>query len=306
MSKFFTLFIFTVINNFVASATTCTYTATSGNWNNSANWSCGRNPQAGDIINIPAGSVVDVNANISLTGSATFIYIRGTLNFATSDKIDMGAGSGIQIFTNGHLTGDNGDASQKININGSEVWRSKCTGGLTSPRCGDVNGAVSYGTPLPVTLTSFTLTEDDKTVTLQWKTATMKNFSHFEIEKAGEDFNWIYAGSALPNNTGSYQYTDEKSGENYYRLKMIDLDGQFEYSPTLAAKSTKDDLLFITGNKVTVITNEPGKLYLYNLYGACISETSTHEGKNEVIVPGGIYSIIHNGKHFGKFVISDN
>ena len=77
---------------------------------------------------------------------------------------------------------------------------------------------------------------------LNWKTATEYNFNGFEIEKSfdGASFNYLTKiaakGSNIENN---YAAVDAKPYPNftYYRLKMIDRDGSFNYSAIVKVKT---------------------------------------------------------------------
>ncbi len=76
-------------------------------------------------------------------------------------------------------------------------------------------------------------------VFLQWTTANEINLDHFIVERSlnGRDFTAI--GTVKAINTGNYSYTDNnptttpnsKPQTIFYRLKMLDKDGQFTYSP---------------------------------------------------------------------------
>jgi hypothetical protein len=96
---------------------------------------------------------------------------------------------------------------------------------------------VNIVTVLPVELLHFTATPLEKNVSLFWATASEKNSSHYEIEHSKDGQLFTKIGSVKGSNNSvikqSYEFLDEKavSGMNYYRLKMVDNDGQFEYSP---------------------------------------------------------------------------
>jgi hypothetical protein len=106
------------------------------------------------------------------------------------------------------------------------------------------NGGVDKQTPLPVELVSFTAKKKDKKdVIAEWKTVAEQNVSHFEIEvaKGNADYQsnrFVKIGEvASPGNTNAernYSFTDiepDKSGVRYYRLKIVDRDNTFAYSP---------------------------------------------------------------------------
>ncbi|HUM52685.1 MAG TPA: T9SS type A sorting domain-containing protein, partial [Chitinophagales bacterium] len=68
------------------------------------------------------------------------------------------------------------------------------------------------------------------------QTASEKNTLKFEIQKSLESSNWLSIGenTAAGNSTTlrNYDFNDNNPvfGNNYYRLKIIDLDGTFTYS----------------------------------------------------------------------------
>ena len=98
----------------------------------------------------------------------------------------------------------------------------------------------------PVTLSSFDaeLMKENR-ITLNWTTASEINSSHFEIERKlerQEDFEYIGKVAAATESTNNlnYNFLDRPYSPEetyvYYRLKMVDLDGSFEYSDIKAVK----------------------------------------------------------------------
>ncbi|WP_218127087.1 integrin alpha [Catalinimonas alkaloidigena] len=104
----------------------------------------------------------------------------------------------------------------------------------------DGNGMADYRqiAPLPITLVSFAAVPTTKTVELTWETAAEFNNSHFEIERSqnGQNFETIgqLRGAGTSHQRLAYQFTDQRpyTGENYYRLKQVDLDGTVSYTET--------------------------------------------------------------------------
>jgi hypothetical protein len=93
--------------------------------------------------------------------------------------------------------------------------------------------------PLPVELLSFTATKQDKDILLQWQTASEKNTERFDIERSynGKDFEYTgktVSAADMSNTLRSYNAIDEEYARTaaivYYRLKIVDYDGFFEYS----------------------------------------------------------------------------
>jgi uncharacterized delta-60 repeat protein len=104
-----------------------------------------------------------------------------------------------------------------------------------------VRYSLSEGGPLPVTLLDFKGSlQNNNTVLLQWQTVNEYNLSGFTVQRSnnGGDFNTIGYVAAKHNNNSKTDYTTVDNhplqGVNYYRLQMIDQDGQFTYSKTVA------------------------------------------------------------------------
>ncbi|MBK7267682.1 MAG: T9SS type A sorting domain-containing protein [Ignavibacteriales bacterium] len=97
------------------------------------------------------------------------------------------------------------------------------------------NSGLNY--PLPVELTSFNAAIRNGLVDLKWETATEVNNYGFEVERKSTNADWSKIGFVEGHNSTNspkyYSYSDkpEGTGKIAYRLKQIDNDGQFEYSP---------------------------------------------------------------------------
>lgn len=111
----------------------------------------------------------------------------------------------------------------------------------------DAAGARTINGTLPLTLISFTGNQlNRKSVQLQWVTATEINTEDFEVEwgKGGPNFTKIAvvpaAGNSSQNKHYNYIHSLPADGNNYYRLKMIDIDGRFTYSPVVKVKITNN------------------------------------------------------------------
>ena len=99
--------------------------------------------------------------------------------------------------------------------------------------------------PLPVELTTFTTKVNIKNIELNWETATEVNNYGFEIERSEKSKvkseKWkkigFVNGHGNSNSSKYYSYRDNEvtSGIYKYRLKQIDIDGQFEYSDVVEA-----------------------------------------------------------------------
>ncbi len=89
---------------------------------------------------------------------------------------------------------------------------------------------------LPVELTSFTGWNEGALNKLHWATASEKNTVRFEIEKSMSASSWNRIGEVAAHGNSTvprtYDFNDNEPvvGNNYYRLKIVDADGQFTYS----------------------------------------------------------------------------
>ncbi|WP_276497874.1 T9SS type A sorting domain-containing protein [Pontibacter litorisediminis] len=98
-------------------------------------------------------------------------------------------------------------------------------------------------TPLPVELLSFEGKATQSGIALEWATASENNNEKFEVERSqdGRSFEKIAevagAGNSATQLTYSYSDRAAEPGVNYYRLKQVDFDGQFEYSKVVAVSN---------------------------------------------------------------------
>jgi|GEM_PF-1669438 len=89
---------------------------------------------------------------------------------------------------------------------------------------------------LPVNLLSFTGQAEGSDVLLNWSTAQEQNSDYFQVERSADNQNFTAIGkvSSAHNSTlqTNYSFTDASplTGNNYYRLKMVDMDGSSTYS----------------------------------------------------------------------------
>lgn len=147
--------------------------------------------------------------------------------------------------------------------------------------------------PLPVELTSFTAALVNNSVVLNWQTATEVNNYGFEVqrtphsppfEKGGKQGGWeqigFVEGHGNSNAVKDYSFADKSisAGAYSYRLKQIDTDGTYEYSPVVEIDITTPADFSIAQNypnpfnPVTTISytlpvNSNVKLAVYNLLG---------------------------------------
>lgn len=89
--------------------------------------------------------------------------------------------------------------------------------------------------PLPSKLLSFSARLQDNNSYLNWNTIQEINSSKFIIERSSDAINWVSIDSvdAQGNSDIEHNYTFidlNITKDNYYRLKILDIDNKFEYS----------------------------------------------------------------------------
>ena len=138
-------------------------------------------------------------------------------------------------------------ANDNVYVGGSSSSASAVYGPTTlnNPNAGGLlaRSTLTGLSPLPVELTVFTATADGPAaVRLAWATASEKNSARFEVERSadGETFVSIGAVAAAGSSSGPrrYELLDARLPAGaallYYRLRQVDRDGTFSYSPVRA------------------------------------------------------------------------
>jgi uncharacterized repeat protein (TIGR01451 family) len=144
---------------------------------------------------------------------------------------------------------------------------------------------IGGGIALPVTLVNFKGTITKGTAKLNWETASEFNNNRFIIERSLDGKNFDQIGSVPsynPNSASLLQYTfiDNHlpfAPELYYRLRQVDIDGKYEFSPVLILKTPTENVrsLIVMPNpfqgrlnvNVAVADNIDATLVLSNISG---------------------------------------
>ena len=134
--------------------------------------------------------------------------------------------------------------------------------------------------PLPVELGAFDIKKKREDVQINWSTNSETNNEFFSVERSrnGSDFESIGETSGAGNSTSelNYEFMDERpyTGRNYYRIKQVDFDGHFSYSPIKSLMlSTSDAAINIFPNPTTDFitieraSDEDASYSIYNLNG---------------------------------------
>lgn len=201
--------------------------------------------------------------------SGPYTYIRFVHNTSTIAAFNYLASNsaGYEIMrldlTGGVGTGDFEMASDLVDPNNETVFGVvKGDGNFIDPGA----GAQLYGpgfniqgnfhllpltAPLPVNWLDFSVIRQNNDVVLKWTVAQELNNDHYEIERStdGINFSLIANKPSLGSYiTKTYDHLDPNiktlnADLIYYRIKQVDIDGKFTYSPVRTVKLSKGDIL---------------------------------------------------------------
>jgi hypothetical protein len=167
-------------------------------------------------------------------------------------------------------------------------------------------GNTNASIPLPVELISFNAKAQDKSVLLNWSTATEINNKDFTIERSSDIKDWSSIGtvSGAGNSTVriDYSFTDEKAkqGTSYYRLKQTDFDGKYKYSSVVSVDLEKARELSAYPNPSNgsfAITSdfeiELEQVRFINMLGSVVPVSVTKKETETIVDPGDISAGIY-------------
>ena len=89
---------------------------------------------------------------------------------------------------------------------------------------------------LPISMLSFSASQREKGIAVDWKVAGETNMAYYEIEKSTTGLSFTKKATVNVSkptaNSNSYQWIDNepKAGSNYYRVKMVEKSGKTELS----------------------------------------------------------------------------
>jgi Bacterial Ig-like domain/Lamin Tail Domain/Secretion system C-terminal sorting domain len=141
---------------------------------------------------------------------------------------------------------------------------------------------------VPIKLLNFTALKQNNTVKISWETTEEISSKEFVVERStdGSVFSAIGKISAKGIASG-YSLTDANpvTGNNFYRLKMVDQDGKFEYSRIVKVYFSKQLIIHISPNPATTFVNinieninTPVTVQLVDLNGKLVKQQIISQG----------------------------
>ena len=165
------------------------------------------------------------------------------------------------------------------------------------------NGEGNDTEPVPVNLLLFDAIKQSGGVLLNWKIGNEVNVAKYEIERGSDIGNFKSIGTVAIIGSGLNSFTDSQPlvGANYYRLKIVERNGAFTFSPIKKISFGNDgDVIFIYPNPIInatlfiASTVNCTSCYLYDATGKIV-KSFTLQGRNNAInisgVAKGIYTL---------------
>jgi uncharacterized repeat protein (TIGR01451 family) len=256
-----------------------------------------QNPGA---YNISVDKITDqIPAGFSYQG----INVASGVTTSNSTSFPSVGATGTVTFEGGVVSGSN--TSYIVPAGGSLVLKYTATapsynasnlttttaGFIGTTQFGSAQNTVNVSSTLPVSIQSFSGDFVNDKVKLEWSTSSETNSSSFEIQRSvnGVDFSKIAIENASNNSsvTKNYSFIDSLpvTGINYYRLKLIDANGEFKYSNIISMKQSKNaSSIEIFGNpfhnklqiKIVAIDKQDVQIKLFDSRGVFVAKEICH------------------------------
>lgn len=219
------------------------------------------------------------NGNILPTGGG----LRGLTASVSGTTVTMYATTGAALYSFTDASG----------------YNASLTGSLTSIATAPANtafrGVASAPSllPMPICMGACNLSVVSNNVSIKWNTVSELNVKTFSVERSanGTSFTAIDAVTAKNIASGAnYSFTDAAplAGVSYYRLKVIDKDGSFKYTPVMVANTKKGLGIKVLGNPVSanlVINHDAAAkgtvIKVYNSIGALVKTINVTESATQ-------------------------
>ncbi len=181
---------------------------------------------------------VEYTDTVYTTGSTYLLVLKYTFNIVsnTDDEVSLYIfESGVPLNepapTIGPLTGTGNDAADL----GRFALRQGSSSSAADLTIDEIFSGTSWNGLLPVELSNFSSYVNGRDVTLYWTSEKEINNAGFEVERTSSENQWTKIGFVYGNGTVSnenyYSFTDRSlsTGTYFYRIKQLDINGNFEY-----------------------------------------------------------------------------
>lgn len=167
---------------------------------------------------------------------------------------------------------------------------------------------MASGATLPLNLLSFAAIKQNGSSLVKWSTSDEVNTDHFEIEKSTDGVFFVKLGTlAAGNLSGNYSYTDNNNHDNgiiYYRIRIVDTDGEVDFSAiarvVIGARDSRSIYPSVISDRVLNIYTDNGAglrfVELVNALGnrVMVKQLNPNQPSYRVslpVLPGGVYFV---------------
>jgi len=163
--------------------------------------------------------VYNFTTPVDFTGVAGFFYRASELNGNVESTLQLNHGNANFVST----------TASTVNVGQHYISNTLPLTNFTSLTAAQENA-------LPVNLVDFQVKRVENATVLYWQTSEEKNSDFFEIQQSKDAKKWNRLGTVNAANESTsnkdYSFDDaaERYGTQYYRLKMVDIDGSFAFS----------------------------------------------------------------------------
>ena len=203
------------------------------------------------LINLENNSHI-VIGNGSQTSKSIFTVSGPTLTVYDNSTVAVGNNNNTYYnWSNYNYSSSTGSATVKpFSTMGSTVgcgssYPHSCSNPFVYGPSTIGSSGIVPGNTLPIVLEDFTaILNNDKTITLNWNTELEVNSSHITIQRSADGESWNDIGTVQAKGTSAiqvaYTFTDEQplTGNNFYRLQLVDQDNTFTYSEIKAIRTS--------------------------------------------------------------------
>lgn len=219
----------------------------------------------------------DVNycSSSSFVGSAT-IDITGPGGF--SETINSGSTGSAPITVAGDYTLTAHTPTSPAQC--MDCGRSVCVTVLQT----DIDNCVSV---LASVLSSFSVQNEGDWTRVKWQTASENESNYFEVLRSVDGINFDKVGEVKAagnsNQNLNYQLDDfgARNGVNYYKLKMVDLNGTFKYSSVITTDFEKSEIKVVpnpsNGSFQLIGLKGTNQIELLDLHGKVLHQLESNQ-----------------------------
>jgi len=259
-------------------------------------------------INLPAGGVYGVNSATDVITPSSFDWVLlsdgYTLEGTNNVDIDWLDGGAIEVEINPFVANacDLIESNSNIAILPSSPPFFGSPGDFDNDDTNDTqNDQLGVSVVVPVRLLSFEAVNlDCDQNQLDWSTGSEINNAGFEVQRSVDGINFeeigfIEALEDSKNGIREYRFKDERlegGQQYYYRIKQIDLDGQYEIFDIQAVEVTCDDDIIVSlfpnpakhqlNFQITGYSGSDLELMIHSVDGKLVKHIS-RSSQNEII-----------------------